>query len=220
MKRSVILLLGVAVAVALRGPVADLLYSFALNLGGRGLAAQSQSLIAMVCDGTVMIAAVWVATGRLKLDRGRAFPLAWPRDTTLAAAGIGVAVALMNVFVVRRFFPQATASSATVATYLAGSAGAFAHLALGFGLAVFSPVVEEIFFRGLLQQGLDEAVPYVGLLAATALFVAEHPGSSTSPAVWILGLALALIYRRTQSVSATIVCHVVNNALVLYVLRG
>ncbi|MBI2789210.1 MAG: CPBP family intramembrane metalloprotease [Elusimicrobia bacterium] len=218
MKRSGIILLTLAAVSALRVPVANLLYSFALNLGGRGLAAQSQSLIAMVCDGVAMVAAAWVATGRLELDRSRGFPLSWPARMTLAGAGIGAAIALVNALIVHRFFPQAAASSTTVATYLQGAPGLGAHLALGFGLAVFSPVVEEIYFRGLLQQGLDEAVPYAGMLAATLLFVTEHPGSFNSPAIWLLGLGLALIYRRTRSVAATIACHVVNNCLILYAL--
>ncbi|MBI2385888.1 MAG: CPBP family intramembrane metalloprotease [Elusimicrobia bacterium] len=218
MRRSAAVILGIAGVIAVRVPCMLFLTRGVLAVAGAGPSEQSRALVAMACDGGMMVVLAWLAAGLLRLDRSRAFPLAWPRGAVLAGAGIGVLVAGVNALIVHRFFPQAAASSTTVATYLQGAPGPGAHLALGFGLAVFSPVVEEIYFRGLLQQGLDEAVPYAGMLAATLLFVTEHPGSLSSPAIWILGLALALIYRRTRSVSATIACHVVNNCLILYVL--
>lgn len=218
MRRSAAIVLGIAGVIAVRIPCMLFLSRGVIAVAGAGLSEQSRALVTMACDGAMMVALAWLAAGLLKLDRSRAFPLSWPREAVLAGAGIGVVIAGVNALVVHRLFPQASASSATVATYLQGAPGLGAHLALGFGLAVFSPVVEEIYFRGLLQQGLDEAAPYAGMLAATLLFVTEHPGSFTSPAIWILGLALALLYRRTGSVSAVIACHVVNNCLVLYAL--
>lgn len=218
MRRSAAIVLGIAGVIAVRIPCMLFLSRGVIAVAGTGLSEQSRALVSMACDGGMMVALAWLAAGLLKLDRSRAFPLSWPREAVLAGAGIGVLIAGVNALIIHRFFPQATASSTTVATYLQGAPGLGAHPALGFGLAVFSPVVEEIYFRGLLQQGLDEAVPYAGMLAATVLFITEHPGSFNSPAIWVLGLALALIYRRTRSVSAVIACHVVNNCLVLYAL--
>lgn len=218
MRRSAAIVLGIAGVIAVRIPCMLYLSRGAIAVAGPGLSEQSRALVSMVCDGGMMVALAWLAVGLLKLDRRKAFPFSWPREAVLAGAGLGVLIAGVNALIVHRFFPQASASSTTVATYLSGTPGLGANLALGFGLAVFSPVVEEIYFRGLLQQGLDAAVPYAGMIAATLLFVTEHPGSSSSPAIWVLGVALALIYRRTGSVAAAIACHVVNNCLVLYAL--
>lgn len=218
LRRSAALVLGMAGVIAVRTPCMLFLSRAVLAVAGNGLSEQSRALVTMACDGAMMVVLAWLAAGLLRLDRRRAFPASWPRGAVVAGVGIGVVIAMVNALIIHRFFPQATASSATVATYLAGSPGPLSHLALGFGLAVFSPVVEEIYFRGLLQQGLDEAVPYAGMLAAVFLFVTEHPGSFNSPAIWILGLALALLYRVTRSVSAVIACHVVNNGLILYAL--
>ena len=218
LRRSAAIVMGIAGVIAVRIPCMLYLSRGGAAVAGAGLSEQARALVSMACDGGMMVVLAWLAAGLLKLDRSRVFPLSWPREAVLAGAGIGVLIAGVNALIVHRFFPQAAASSTTVATYLQGAPGLGAHLALGFGLAVFSPVVEEIYFRGLLQQGLDEAVPYVGMFASTLFFVTEHPGSFSSPAIWILGAALALIYRRTRSVSATIACHVVNNCLVLYAL--
>lgn len=216
MKKSAIIVLTVAAAMAVRVPCMLFMSKTVQALAGGGLTEQARAVVAMACDGAMMAVLAWLAAGQLKLDRSRVFPVSWPRGAVAVGAALGVLVAVLNVFVVHRWFPSAEASSATVATYLSGGASPLWSLVLGLGLAVFAPVVEEIYFRGLIQNALDEAAPYAGLLGATFLFVTEHPGSLNSPATWILGSALGLIYHRTRSVSAAIACHAVNNGLALY----
>ncbi len=204
--------------MVIRNAYARLLFYAILAVGGQEFSKEAQALVTMACDGALMLLLAWLTTGYLKLDRSRAFPLSWPRGKTFSGAALGVLIAVVNTLVIQRYFPHATASSQPVATFLQGDSGAIMHFALGFGLAVFCPVVEEIYFRGLIQQAFDAALPFAGVLVASFLFINEHPGASASPAIWILGLALGLIYYRTKSIAAAIACHVVNNCVVLYVL--
>ena len=216
MKKSAGIILGIAAVIFVRSNCARFVYRAILGIGGAGLSPESQMLVAMACDGVVMVALAWLATGLLNLDRRRVFTLSWPLKTTIAGAALGILALLINRWIVSRYFPLAEASSQPVAVYLHGGGGAAMRFALGFGLIVFSPLVEELYFRGLIQNGLDAAVPIVGAAAATYLFVSEHSGSLTSPAMWMLGGTLALIYRYTKSIHAVVVCHGVNNCLAVY----
>lgn len=90
-------------------------------------------------------------------------------------------------------------------------------------LALVPAVVEELFFRGVLWNGLQSQGQKWGrtLLLSSAVFAAAHvitdPSISITrlPGTFLLGLMLGLIRLRTGSVIPGMVMHLVNNALLL-----
>jgi membrane protease YdiL (CAAX protease family) len=96
--------------------------------------------------------------------------------------------------------------------------------ALVLAVVLIAPVAEEIFFRGLvLNAWLREYGERVAIIGSAALFGAIHADPSspetllTSIArvlpIFGLGLALAVIYRRTGSLLSSIGLHMGFNAL-------
>nr|WP_243847471.1 CPBP family intramembrane glutamic endopeptidase [Microbacterium ulmi] len=101
-----------------------------------------------------------------------------------------------------------------------------AAVVLVAGVAAVSPVVEEVFFRGVLQQALTDHLGGLGRVAAastaivvsTAAFVALHvlPGGAVVPVGLVVGSAgvgvgAGILLAVTGRLSGAIVTHVVFN---------
>jgi hypothetical protein len=81
-------------------------------------------------------------------------------------------------------------------------------------IAVVSGFCEEVFFRGVLQEGF-------GLFGASALFGIMHGPGSLQYGLWAFaaGMFLGWLYIWSHSLWAPITAHVVNNVIGLLVLR-
>jgi len=92
---------------------------------------------------------------------------------------------------------------------------ALAAAVLGLGLA--PPLGEELFFRGLVQRGLERRLKGVAWGApaavgvAAVLFGAAHLDAIHAGAAFVLGLYLGTVAWMAGSVRASIACHTVNN---------
>ncbi len=83
------------------------------------------------------------------------------------------------------------------------------------------PVVEEWFFRGVVQQGLVATMGATGGILVTALFFALAQGAGLTPQSWaaliaqtlVLGVTLGYARHRTGSLLAPIVLHIGVNGL-------
>jgi membrane protease YdiL (CAAX protease family) len=95
--------------------------------------------------------------------------------------------------------------------------------ALWIGTTVLTPIVEECFFRGMIQTSLMNVFrrKWVAVLLAAAVFGAVHAGGGESPqphvvpALAVLGLLLGVLYARTGSLVGPIVLHALFNAKTL-----
>jgi membrane protease YdiL (CAAX protease family) len=77
-----------------------------------------------------------------------------------------------------------------------------------------APVAEEIFFRGVAYNAWErERGPWVAVLGSAALFAAIHGSLFAAVPIFALGVTLALLYRRTGSLAATIAMHAGFNAI-------
>jgi membrane protease YdiL (CAAX protease family) len=83
-------------------------------------------------------------------------------------------------------------------------------------LAVATPVVEEVFFRGFVFSGL---VPRLGvgwaMVASAVVFSVFHLAVGVFIPIFVTGLLLAWLYQRTGSLWPCIVAHAGQNALAL-----
>lgn len=88
--------------------------------------------------------------------------------------------------------------------------------------AVLAPLVEEIFFRGFLFQGLRAKYGWVmGMLVSSAVFAAAHLDPASLVPTFILGNLLAYLYHRSNSVWPGVLLHMAVNTfglLSVYVL--
>ncbi|MCK5114228.1 MAG: CPBP family intramembrane metalloprotease [Phycisphaerae bacterium] len=83
--------------------------------------------------------------------------------------------------------------------------------------AILAPVVEEIFFRGLLQSALRRIVsPWVAIGIASVIFAAVHTSQwQYMPALFVLAVALGYNYERCGRLWPSILMHALFNSATL-----
>jgi uncharacterized protein len=77
-----------------------------------------------------------------------------------------------------------------------------------------APICEEIFFRGFLFMGLKRGMPAGWAIVISALlFAIAHGDPGSFIILFAIGLALAFLRWRSQSLWPTVLLHTVNNGL-------
>ena len=92
-----------------------------------------------------------------------------------------------------------------------------ALLAVATGVLVIgvAPFVEEFFFRGFIFSALRDGIGvWGGAVLSGAIFAAIHLKPQFFVPLMVLGVVLALLYQRTESLWPSIILHATNNALV------
>ena len=85
---------------------------------------------------------------------------------------------------------------------------------------VVAPLVEEIFFRGLLFRAyLEHRGPLVAYVVSSVLFALPHLNLQAFVPIVVLGWVLAWLYRRTGSLTPAWVAHAFNNGVGFLLLR-
>ncbi|CAM2977825.1 type II CAAX endopeptidase family protein [Hathewaya histolytica] len=88
-------------------------------------------------------------------------------------------------------------------------------------LSIFAPIFEEIIFRGLLFKGLLKRYDYLKAIIASSIFFAIiHGDIKQGINAFILGIILAIVYYRTNSLLPCIFLHFVNNFIYVLSLYG
>ncbi|HEY1012381.1 MAG TPA: type II CAAX endopeptidase family protein [Herpetosiphonaceae bacterium] len=104
-------------------------------------------------------------------------------------------------------------------------ANGFQLALLGIAIAVFAPLVEELFFRGYALRAFTQRLgPRWGLILSAALFAGPHVLGITTGFIGLLvpiffgGLILGYVYQRTGSLWSAIVAHAINNGAAFLVM--
>jgi uncharacterized protein len=83
-----------------------------------------------------------------------------------------------------------------------------------FGTAIVAPIVEELFFRGMLYPLLRRRLPaWLAIVANAAIFAALHFIPILLPMLFVMGLLLTFVRARTHSIIPGILIHALNNAV-------
>ena len=83
-------------------------------------------------------------------------------------------------------------------------------------IAMVAPLLEEILFRGLLQNSLSKQLPAWAAIALSAvIFGAMHMDYYAMPPLVLMGAIFGVIYHLTGSLRITILLHMINNAAAL-----
>jgi membrane protease YdiL (CAAX protease family) len=85
-------------------------------------------------------------------------------------------------------------------------------------VGIVAPIVEETFFRGVLYGWLRSRLPlFVAVLLSAAVFAAAHVIPILLPALFVVGVILALAYELSGSLWTSIALHMMQNSLVVVV---
>lgn len=165
--------------------------------------------------GAAVVASRLHGSGSLVADYGLRFA-GWLD----VAGGAAVGVACQLVLVPALYFPferldHGLAHRLTVPAHeeigAVHSAGPLA-LALVF-LAAGAPLVEELFFRGLVLRGLLGRVPTpVAIAAAAVLFALAHFELAQFPGLAVFGVVLGVLAWRTNRLGPGVAAHAAFNA--------
>ena len=90
-------------------------------------------------------------------------------------------------------------------------------VAMAAGTVVLAPIVEELFFRGVLQSAYERRGPFRAIAASTLLFVLIHQELAQSVALLPVTVALGYVAWRTRSVLPAMLVHVGNNGQAMVV---
>ncbi len=92
----------------------------------------------------------------------------------------------------------------------------FAYAALILGVAVGAPVVEELFYRGIIQGSLVEKLGDIpGLILASIIFGAVHLSWIEFIPLTVAGLGFGLLALKTGRLLPAIIAHMAFNAVTL-----
>lgn len=81
-------------------------------------------------------------------------------------------------------------------------------------IVILAPIAEEVFFRGVVFNAwLREAGRTVAYVGSSALFAVIHLSLVAVAPIFLLGLALAWVYRRTGNLLAPIAMHATVNGI-------
>lgn len=185
---------------------------------------------AMLLVGLVFILAAllppWLNTRRVYAQD---FPA--PKGLPGWRMGMVLAMAVLIQIVVALFealAPNARAASEQVAQSLELGQGIWSDVIIVLAVAVMAPLSEELLFRGLffrsLRDGLARWMPLcisgsVGIVLSSLLFTVMHVGDGQVtqwPALFVMGVLLALTYEWTGSLLAPMLVHALNNTFALF----
>ena len=89
-----------------------------------------------------------------------------------------------------------------------------------FVIAVLPGIIEEFFFRGVIQKGLcNKYGPKIGILSTSIFFSLIHLNPITFPALLILALVGGYIYYKTNNLIYPILMHFFNNLLFILLIQ-
>ncbi|MBL0923967.1 MAG: CPBP family intramembrane metalloprotease [Sphingomonadaceae bacterium] len=133
-----------------------------------------------------------------------------------------VAAAMLFNYVYATYIIPGIGMQEDMAKMLASIPRTPVNIAAGFfAIAVAAPVVEELLFRGLLQNALGKYVPIWGaIILSSFLFALVHLQPYAIPGLMSLGIAFGYLYHRTGSLRTNILLHMANNAFALTLTQG
>ena len=155
-------------------------------------------------------------TGSLRDDFG--FTAAW-RDLWGLPIGVGCQVVLIPVIYVAVEALFGDLDVEGPARELADRARGPAYLVLAVLVTVVAPVVEEIFYRGLmLRAAINRLGVPVGVVFTSFVFGISHFQLVQLPGLFAFGVVLAVLSVRSGRLGLPIAAHVAFNAVTIVVL--
>jgi membrane protease YdiL (CAAX protease family) len=178
---------------------------------GLDAALAAQALLELALVG----AAFWLARNRGERRPFFALGLRPPAAGWIKTAAAGYAIYFVAVLLILAVVGSPEQSD--VSDDLGFDSSVLGAVVAATLIVVVAPFCEEIFFRGFFFAGLRSRLPFwaAGTISAL-LFGAVHLGEANWVAalqLMVLGLVLAAVYERTNSLWSNIAIHMFNNAI-------
>ena len=172
-------------------------------------------LLTIALYGAIGAAVLWAArqTGDARRALGLVAPASWPRAVGLALLTVIAALAVSALLepILHGARQQGLAPDSPRPP---GPSSIIGAVLACVALALVGPLVEELFFRGLLTSAFRRRFgPIRTALLTAALFALAHVLPRVIPPVFILGLALALVYERIGSTLPGMLVHCLYNGI-------
>ncbi len=173
--------------------------------------------VAAALEGAFLLVAWWMGPGRLRAPlallgfrQTRGSLLGWGLAALVASLLLtALYVTLVESIGVDRLLPPSLPEELRVE-----DVPLFAFLVV----AVWGPLAEETFFRGFVLNGLSRQWGFwAGAIGSALLFAASHGFTGLFIPVFMSGLVLAWVYRRTGSLWPAVLAHSTQNAIALAV---
>lgn len=158
----------------------------------------------------------YLGSGDVKTDVGLSFR--WQFDLVVGVvAGLGTQLVLIPLMYLpfEHADPSLKHRLGTPAKSLTGAVhGAWENVLLLFLLAIAAPIVEELFFRGLVLRSLTTWLgPVAGIVGSALLFGVAHGELLQLPALIVFGLVLGVLAHRSGRLGPGMVAHAAFNAV-------
>jgi len=137
------------------------------------------------------------------------------RGSDLLTVGAGIACDFMLGFVYQSVLERLGLGDHEQAGFEKfHAAGALDQVSVIVAMCIVAPIVEEVFFRGLLLNAFARWFGVVpGIIVASLLFGAIHGDAILFPALVMLGVIACVVYRRTHNLFAAMLVHAANNLI-------
>lgn len=155
-------------------------------------------------------------------------PVEWLAAPIIAVAALVAAAVVLIPVVVSQFlftpevFSESIKQAEVFQEAIVPASGA--ELALNLVLvAVIPPLVEELFFRGLVMDAFMKFGPFWAILISSTAFGISHMMPLKIPSLIVVGLLMATFKYRTGKLTASILVHLIYNAIIItvaYFARG
>ncbi|MBH8552599.1 CPBP family intramembrane metalloprotease [Nostocaceae cyanobacterium CENA357] len=134
------------------------------------------------------------------------------RRWLLISVGVGLVAFVLKGLAIMAWI-QITGDTDNVQdVYAEGGRGGLLSLVLATVLiSVFSPLGEELLYRGIVTNALLRYGSFAGVVGSTVIFALMHGINIVFPAAIVAGLATAEVFRRSGSIWPGLVVHIVFN---------
>lgn len=169
--------------------------------------------------GTVVIAKARQPAGTLRSEFGWGFR--WLDVPLGVAAGIVSQIVLLPLIYLPWMLsdPDFNKRLKEPAEDLTGVADGAGFWVLALFIAIGAPIVEELFYRGLVQHALVRRLrPPVGVALASLLFGLAHQRLITLPGLTAFAVVLGVLTHKTKRLGPAIVAHMAFNAVTVIAL--
>ncbi len=177
------------------------------------------TVISLVVAGIIMLFLLWLylrRNGRSDAIRLNQWSdLNWVNTIGISVALVGAGL-LFNYLYGTYVFPDVEMQEQVRRMFAAIPKTPLNWIILFTTVAVIAPLLEELLFRGLLQNSFAHRMPiWAAILLSAAIFAGVHMQLHAFPALMALGAVFGFIYHVTGSLRVTILLHMINNAAAL-----
>jgi membrane protease YdiL (CAAX protease family) len=177
------------------------------------------TILSLVASSFVLLGLLWLHLR--KEDRAARIGLTrWSRLSLIQTVGLAIILIVLglafNHLYANYVIPDIKVQEALRKMFAALPDTPLNTVILFVAIAGIAPLLEEILFRGLVQNALAKQLPaWAAILGASAIFGAVHMDYHAFPALMAMGAVFGTLYHMTGSLRVNIVAHMVNNAAAL-----